>query len=85
LAFKVDLFNFNADIAEKFFQISRFGVTENTLEILRLKMDALSNLDETILHGDVIEKIAQIVNSKSAAYQVSCDEVRQAIQDTILK
>jgi hypothetical protein len=47
-------------------------------------MQALNALDEIILANEIVEKIAQIVNSKNQNCQVTAEEVRSAIENNIL-
>jgi hypothetical protein len=64
--------------------VSRFGITEKSLEVLKSKMTTLNNVAEIILLEEVIETIAKIMNNKNLECQVTTDEVRTVIENNIL-
>ena len=85
LVFSINLLEFNDKIAEKLFSISRFGIAENSLAIIKAKMTSLNTIDEIILSDEVIEKISSLMNNKNEKCQITSDEIRDAIVMNILK
>lgn len=84
LVFSINFLESTDKIIEKLFTISRFGIAEKSLEILKSKMKSLNSIDEIILSTEIIEKVTAILNQKNAS-SVNADEVRNAIEMNILK
>lgn len=82
--FSINLLEFNDTVAERLYSVSRFGITEKSLEVLKSKMTTLNNVAEIILLEEVIETIAKIMNNKNLECQVTTDEVRTVIENNIL-
>lgn len=85
LVFSINLLEYNDKTIEKLFSISRFGVVEQTLDILKSKMDILYTINDVILSTEITEKMTAILNQKNPQCQITLDEVRNAIEMNIFK
>jgi len=83
--FTLDLLNFNHAVGEQLFKISRFGFSEQSLETIKNKMDALNRIDDVLLMEDILEKITNTVNQKDSQGNVTSAEVRDFIENNILQ
>ncbi|MEI6706893.1 MAG: TerD family protein [Methylococcales bacterium] len=79
--FSINLFDFNENMAEKLFSISKAGIVkEKSFEIIKSKINALDTIyDDVILSDEIIEKIASIINN-SQEHKITHNEVRNVME-----
>ncbi|MFI3188282.1 hypothetical protein BCS42_15320 [Crenothrix sp. D3] len=78
--FSINLLDFNDNAAEKLFSISRFGIIgENSFEVMKSKINALSTIDNALLLDEIIEKIASIINNNQE-HKITHNEVRNVME-----
>jgi stress response protein SCP2 len=81
--FAINLLEFNDAVGEKLFWISRFGINENTLEMLKLKMKALNSIPEVILQEAIVKHITETINQQHAGCQITPADVLSSLKNLL--
>ena len=85
LVFSINFCDFDKNVAEKLFSVSKFSIDkEKSFEVMKSKINSLDAIQNEIIYSDaIIEKIASIINDKNQDHKVTHNEVRNVMKGNV--